>query len=460
MSSWKMVTAGLVAGAAIGLSGCTIPIVEQAELSPCDVRAETAHKDSIIGTLASRQGYPRLAVRIPWLWEELVYEDTIRSEAGRQTLMVPDQRVVIALTGGTTYENEVHDCQRLVTSSGERLAFGPLVGLMPLDQAMDSAITDADFTAGLPVATIFNWGDFVGDEVAYEPLGIKDGWSCLFLRQFGQDDWRAAVLVNPDDDTPCYRHEAPADAAPYTLAVQRLTYPGAVMPPTARWGFDHGSNEHTMGVKCGSAWCTISRPDVVNGAPVWTLPSVDLSGADPRTSIPGYSDAQHLAVYVHGVLEPGPWGEIAPASGFFQRAMSQIGDHQTDYFDADFKVGLAVADLMLRDPHPIEGFGPYQDKFGLYQGRSTLSIQTRGPLPDTPQRYTALTASALLTTTGIQASYNDSNDNSVAARSVTYIPQTEHAATGAVRWRWHDTRGSESAWSCCNKMCEACCDSN
>ena len=94
----------------------------------------------------------------------------------------PPDEVVEDATGGPTYENEVHDCQRLVVDadpgpSFER-AFGPLVAIYPIDGAMDRDTGPVQVTA---FANIYNWGTGSGDTLSYAPLGISPGWN-LFSR--------------------------------------------------------------------------------------------------------------------------------------------------------------------------------------------------------------------------------------------------------------------------------------
>jgi hypothetical protein len=40
------------------------------------------------------------------------------------------------------------------------------------------------------------------------------------------------------------------------------------------------------------------------------------------------------------------------------------------------------------------------------------------------------------------------------------IHGVQHAAIGAVRWRWHDTAGTESIWNACGVKLTDCCDTD
>ena len=85
------------------------------------------------------------------------------------------ESLAIALTGGPTFENEAHDCQRLVlVAGGDSLRFGPLVGVFPLDTGMEN-----DFRGG-PLATIYNWGSDGGQDSYAElniPSAAQDPWT-------------------------------------------------------------------------------------------------------------------------------------------------------------------------------------------------------------------------------------------------------------------------------------------
>ena len=69
----------------------------------------------------------------------------------------------------------------------------------------------------IPVATVYNWGDFNGQDESYPRLGIEHGWNCLWLENAGHDRWRAAITN--DVARPCAYHHAPSN---FPLDVLRL----------------------------------------------------------------------------------------------------------------------------------------------------------------------------------------------------------------------------------------------
>lgn len=380
------------------------------KLSPCDILPDTGE---IVGQLAHDRGYPR------WTGEAIVFD----SATPQRT---PDPFVVRALTGGTTYENEVHDCQRLVLIAGVDSSFGPLIGLLPLDQAMELA--DADFTGGRAVGTVYNWGDTAGNAQPYDPLTIGHRWNCLWLRPDSQLSWRAALTA--DAPEACYERSPPAAAA-YTLDVQRALHPDAI-PKTARWGWHAVENVHIMGVKCGSAWCWVGPKDL------WAADTIHLVG-DAHTTIPGYFDEQHLAVPGGGWIKPGPIGLLTPSQQLYYLAAAQRALPSVDLFGLATSVGLRFAKIELpgvQGPPPI----PYDSIWGIRQ------TPVPRPMPVT------------VTLRNQQSTFRDATGG--VGRSVTVNPLAggAHAAVGAVRWRWHDTVNTESIWSACGVKGTDCCD--
>lgn len=404
--------------AAVAASACTglesppppaVPVEELVRQSPCDILPEGR---PVVGQLAGPHGYPR--------WNGSVI---VRDPSGVNRS--PDANVIHNLTGGPTFENEVHDCQRLVLVTGSALAFGPLVGLLPLDGAM--ALTDLDFSGGVAAATVYNWGDFHGKPEAYAPLGIDPGRNCLWLRRDTETSWRAALVALPTG--PCSTQSRPATSA-YTLDVQRALHAGP-MPRTARWEWDEADATHVMGIKCGSAWCRVGR------AALWQADTVHLAG-NAQATIPGYFDEQHLAVPDgSGGIIPGPVGVLTPTATFFTLAQNQANS-PTDVMGPAFATGLEVATLTLADATATTP-PTYEAKWGLRQGPITLHLQI---VPGGVERST------FTGPTGSQG------------HSVTpvRIPNTLHASVGSVRWRWHDTATTASIWSACGVKGMDCCD--
>jgi hypothetical protein len=342
------------------------------------------------------------------------------------SIIPEDEDVIRALTASTVFQNEVHDCQRLVViAPGGVPEFGPLAGLFPNDSSMGLKSFN-DFGSWVPVANVLNWGDFDYDPQRYAPLGLRDGWSCLWLRADGPDDWSAVM-----DTTACADHPAPTFLHNVSLSVNVHRHQGgpAVYPRTARWGWD--GEWHYIGIKCGLRWCTIGRTGFQ------PTEASTISGMAHRT-LPGWFDSQHLATNVAGEthVRPGPWATIYPSRDHY--------DARND--DAQMRSLLQQGFVGARIEIPtdqtsaeaIAGISAYETKFNLAPrdgaARTDVWVQVIGET-DGPQ-------------TAVFWSENgrDPGNNWYRAHKM-------HAASGAVRWRWHDT--DETAWLSCRA---GCCD--
>ncbi|HEX6589322.1 MAG TPA: hypothetical protein VF039_09880 [Longimicrobiales bacterium] len=383
--------------------------------SPCDVLPED---DTLrtVGSVAHPRGYPRLIGGMP------VYNEQVPHPT-------PDVIVRWALSRGVRFENEVHDCQRLVMVSASDSSFGPLVGLIPLRSAM--LLTDAGFgPTGIAIATVYNWGDTAGAAQPYDTLKLGDGWNCLWLRRSTGGTWSAAIT--PDEPTACDDRNPPPAGA-FELDVLRAHH-ASPMPHTARWGWDAHARQHTMGVKCGDAWCWIGSQDLFADT------DVQLSGP-AHTTIPGYFDEQHLAVPDPADptrIVPGPYARITPSQEFYDLAVLQQ-DNPQDVTGSFYSGGSPVARIEipnLNGPTPA----PYAGRWGSSNRPVTLHMQSTGG-PGLPL-----------------VSVFRAGGGNAPPRAPNRIQGVQHAAVGAVRWRWHDTAGTESIWNACGVRLTDCCD--
>ena len=341
----------------------------------------------------------------------------------------PDSAVAVVLTGSGNYHNEVHDCQRLVLiSAGHDSTFGPLVGLFPLDSAMNLPdVSDFDTPYGVAVATIYNWGDFHFNDQPYEPLAIEDGWQCLWLRRQA-DQWQAAMTY---DTIPCQSIWLEGSIVPtnygdidvYATTVQ----PAPHLPPTARWLWDATDKVHYIGIKCGNAWCSV-------GPEGFTPTALPNSGPAYRR-VPGWYDAQHLAVPFGSTVKPGPWAAIYPAPQLWQGA-------QNGNLAALLAAGITVAEIEFA--MPAAAAGPYHGKFHLEaemngSGRD-ISLQGRrtGTAPNFTYDWRAWSSPPM-------------GGSPQEADTIIFIEHRAHASIGAVRYRWYDT--DEKAWISCEYGC-------
>ena len=313
--------------------------------------------------------------------------------------------VARALRTDDTYENELHDCQRLV--DGGR--YGPLVGLFP----QDSVVRLAAFPAGgAVVAALYNWGDWKYRDRAYDPLRIPPRLSCLWLERADGGDW-SAVLLAPEI-AGC------AGASPSTspvifdeLDVHAVAAPGgAAMPASARWDWDADRGEHLIGVRCGRSWCYVGRTG-------FQAPTV--------SQTPGLYDRQHVAVRPSlrlpwtPPLRPGPLATIEPAPG--------LADLTFDQFQT-------AASIVVEG----RGWQRYQRKLFLEASEDG----TQGAVDIMLRRVR----------NGFQGLYRQpASRDTASALGVDFTADVKHGAIGAARWRWQ--RDDEKAWiSCTNGCCD------
>jgi hypothetical protein len=337
----------------------------------------------------------------------------------------PPPVAVQALTGGDTYENEVHDCQRLVLSTFAGDAFGPLVGIFPLDSAM--RLPAQGFAGGRIAASIYSWGTIDNQLQGYPALQIEPGWQCLWLR-YERETWAAAVT--PVGQAPCQSPGLHPDPNYAFLEVRQLVHESAeaadpgFYPPTARWAWDSSQSKHYIGIKCGTGWCVIGERGFT------PRESQPLRGAKER-SVPGWYDEQHLAIpdpANPAVLRPGPWGTIYPISDL------------ASITPARFARGLVVAYMdIVEEPRHPGGLAYYTQKFYLETagtiGEGSIALSVTGQTSGTAE-FVQKNSGRRRATTGFRR-----------------LPDIAHAAPGAVRWRWRE--GDESAWVWCRGCCDA-----
>lgn len=356
----------------------------------------------------------------------------------------PSDDGVAILTGDTTYENEIHDCQRLVIVTGTESRFSSLVGIFPVDRSM-ALRSRLDFAGWIPVATIYNWGrNPPENEEGYEPLGIPRRGSCLWLRSIGRNGpWVATI-----DNSACRARTGDLRRSPeysdsargVRLAVVAHRHSAREYPPTARWGWSR--HAHYVGIKCGSEWCSVGRTGF---AP---REHRVLEGADPERAIPGWYDEQNLAMDPDGdgVVEPGPWGVIYPsADQYAVRNNSATSMEMLEH-------GMTAAHIVVVR-HPPHGFAGYQQKFNMTEdgdtARASIHLQFT-PVESPPADNIASIASD---TDAMKYAVTATLSSSAHAELYTLSErmETTHAAEGAVRWRWHDH--DETAWISCSSGC-------
>lgn len=349
--------------------------------------------------------------------------------------------------------NEVHDCQRLVVFPGRAAEFGPLVAIYPLPSTIG---TVTSYTQPELVAYVVNYGaeaTYQGVRVAYAAddypdLGIVprglDGPKvhCLWLRQNASGDFEAAMVPPPSGSDECDPGADPQDWS--SLQVRQQTYRNASMtayPNTARWqwsrpGTLNRNGRHLIGIKCGAGWCDIGPRDVTT--PPIPQPSGRAAPWSPTRAIPGYSDAQFLAIMKEenwfpvpppggglpaGPFRPGPWGEVralpVPPSWTWAQPYEVVA--------------LTV------DPAPPYGVDHYDRKLGLTlsQGVRVSRVVLQGPSPGYPN--------------GI-AAYRQRGSNAMRKARGVWAAGVPHGPAMGARWQWSDEE-DETIWTGCWQGC-------
>ena len=330
-----------------------------------------------------------------------------------------DSTLAALLTGVGHVESEVYDCQRLVMSIGAEGEFGPLAAVFPMDSTL--GLARSAFVSPRPAATVYSWGtglstgqsDYVE---GYPDLEIGVGVHCLWLRNQTDTDtgWSGAIVAG----SPCGGAATPPSDSVFQLAVIERSYPEtgpADYPKTARWEWDLNTNKQFIGIKCADAWCGVlaSGADALRTRPL-------VGGRDlARESVPGWSDAQYLAVFdsAEGRARPGPWASLVSYSdlqaesppwaeglmGARIRVYGSPRDTGRELFAERFYLqpeeGFARGDLILRFP------GFYDEAW--YQ---------QGPM------------------------------RRRQAKDMQYTPTPPHQV-GSVRWRWQES--GETIWIFC-----------
>jgi hypothetical protein len=323
-----------------------------------------------------------------------------------------------ALTGGATLEQEVHDCQRLVRDDR---TFGSLVGLFPLDAAMDTLPTGP-----AAVASVFNWGLIDGTLEGHQGLGIEGGmeWGCLWIDVPSE---RAAIARLPPSEPGCvFGGGTPPDS--YPLQLVRHADSGT-HPRTARWRWHQEASAHYIGLKCGDDFCSIFADTSL------TPSATKVFGG--RTVSAGEFDEQPLAVPSGNRLVAGPVAWIVPAPGLATITMDQ--------FQTGFRFVASIE---------LDGDSAEQDAVDHYVAKFNLAEAAHQPGLFAGQIHMHLATPAGLGPGWIEygpgAAFRSSS-SALLERRVALQEGTMHAAMGSTRWRWLED--DESSWVSCSAGC-------
>ncbi|MSR36933.1 MAG: hypothetical protein EXR95_09910 [Gemmatimonadetes bacterium] len=327
---------------------------------------------------------------------------------------ITDSTVARLLTGATRLDGEVYDCQRLVLSTGAAGEFGPLVGLYPVDATLRLGLGRTDFTNALPAAAVYSWGAAGGSYAdAYPELAPAAGAACLWLRNAAGtvDGWRAALVAGAG----CGDSPGPPHDSTFALRVFERVYPGTASvdyPRTARWQWDLDARRQIIGVKCGDAWCEVTGK---GGGEPRTQP-LEGGNAVAREKVPGWSDAQHLAVYdsAAGRARPGPWGSVVAYHGIAGEAPAWVEGLLAARMTVYGAAG-AFSDRFYLQP---EGASGHDDLILRFPGMQDEAWLQQGPM------------------------------RRRKASRIQFAPTADHQVVGTVRWRWNDH--GETIWVYCS----------
>lgn len=305
-----------------------------------------------------------------------------------------------------------HDCQRLITGDRQQgLGYGPLVALFVSPALIKQQVPPE----GRVVAELVNYGD-----VAYTPLGIPTGYSCLWIGQHPERPHLLVAGVIPPDIGGCASTLRDGDLA-VPLQVRELTIDTgrASYPSTGRWMWDETRGSQFIGMRCGNAWCELGRNGFVGTDHI-------ASAAD----VPGRFDRQLLAVTQGSSLEvSGLTGVITPGRD------NELTENPSG--DAPGNRDLHVATLSFLG-EDMEAWHAYATKFAL---------DPEGP-------WTDLEIFMNPADNGVPPDVNPlrrfRNGRMADWKAVRRCDVT-HSGSGTVRWAWSED--DEGFWVPCDKGC-------
>ncbi len=255
--------------------------------------------------------------RLDSIGEALRLDDVVWSSSNTGVVTVSATGVVTAVSAGSAKVSAVQQGQGVtVTTVGVVVtaqpsadtastilvssATGPSVQLQVAQTVSLVLAAGVPTTSALAIAQIYTFGN-----EGYDPLGIRPGFSCLyvFVDKTGALAARMVPVASGDVESSACRDAIKPDELGGTALSVLRTKPGNVSadyPPVARWDFDTQNQLYYIGIKCGDAWCEIGAAGgraLTPSASFAYNPSAS-DGENRVLRVKGWHDQQNLAIDV------------------------------------------------------------------------------------------------------------------------------------------------------------------
>ena len=343
---------------------------------------------------------------------------------------------------------EFHDCQRFVEDGAFKATYA-----IYATEAMATFTWNNEYKL---VAVIY------APEAPYSPLGIVQGWNCLF---FGlQTSLQDAVMMR-ETESACYPvvKDLPDSVGVRGFEQQDLNvrekhptgFEPADFPPAARWEWDPRNAQYAIGVRCGPAWCRVYKLS----APIedYTVKNAAATNKRKRRigEIPGWYDEQRLATMRNRQLVPGPVAVVFADPNL---------DRDPKLYDSTWQ-SVAYVALSQADPIYERKYRFVATPFGNQVDLTGLNVVAlcRGDACEIPQSQRSRVAQCQKATapsdkwwvrTGPPTANPGNPDDWEYKCATRYGHESEPVPIPippAVRWRWSDK--DETIWVRCGQGC-------